>query len=198
MNPRRIWLTAAGCLLLIWSAVAWVMKETDHLVSWPEKVMDLAAAAPWLDGTESTYEQRQQHLDRVITNLNRLDAPQKRRLREDGQEVLARFFASLSEEEQKEYVDRTVDPYLSSLEQALKLLPEEERKRLVTRMRSDLKNLRGKSPDGERLGDQDREFMESLVAEDPVLFLREAPMKTKMELAPLLEDMQARIQGLRR
>lgn len=198
MNPRRIWLTAAGCLLLIWSAVAWVMKETDHLVSWPEKVMDLAAAAPWLDGTESTYEQRQQHLDRVITNLNRLDAPQKRRLREDGQEVLDRFFASLSEEEQKEYVDRTVDPYLSSLEQALKLLPEEERKRLVTRMRNDLKNLRGKSPDGERLGDQDREFMESLVAEDPVLFLREAPMKTKMELAPLLEDMQARIQGLRR
>lgn len=198
MNPRRIWLTAAGCLLLIWSAVAWVMKETDHLVSWPEKVMDLAAAAPWLDGTESTYEQRQQHLDRVITNLNRLDAPQKRRLREDGQEVLDRFFASLSEEEQKEYVDRTVDPYLSSLEQALKLLPEEERKRLVTRMRSDLKNLRGKSPNGERLGDQDREVMESLVAEDPVLFLREAPMKTKMELAPLLEDMQARIQGLRR
>lgn len=198
MNPRRIWLTAAGCLLLIWSAVAWVMKETDHLVSWPEKVMDLAAAAPWLDGTEGTYEQRQQHLDRVITNLNRLDAPQKRRMREDGQEVLDRFFASLSEEEQKEYVDRTVDPYLSSLEQALKLLPEEERKRLVTRMRNDLKNLRGKSPDGERLGDQDREFMESLVAEDPVLFLREAPMKTKMELAPLLEDMQARIQGLRR
>ncbi len=198
MNPRRIWLTAAGCLLLIWSAVAWVMKETDHLVSWPEKVMDLATAAPWLDGTESTYEQRQQHLDRVITNLNRLDAPQKRRLREDGQEVLDRFFASLSEEEQKEYVDRTVDPYLSSLEQALKLLPEEERKRLVTRMRNDLKTLRGKSPDGERLGDQDREFMESLVAEDPVLFLREAPMKTKMELAPLLEDMQARIQGLRR
>lgn len=198
MNPRRIWLTAAGCLLLIWSAVAWVMKETDHLVSWPEKVMDLAAAAPWLDGTEGTYEQRQQHLDRVITNLNRLDAPQKRRMREDGQEVLDRFFASLNEEEQKEYVDRTVDPYLSSLEQALKLLPEEERKRLVARMRNDLKNLRGKSPDGERLGDQDREFMESLVAEDPVLFLREAPMKTKMELAPLLEDMQARIQGLRR
>lgn len=198
MNPKRIWLTAAGCLLLIWSAVAWIMKETDHLVSWPEKVMDLAAAAPWLDGTESTYEQRQQHLDRVITNLNRLDAPQKRRLREDGQEMLERFFASLSEEEQKEYVDRTVDPYLSSLEQALKLLPEEERKRLVVRMRSDLKNLRGKSPKGEQLGDQDREFMESLMAEDPILFLREAPMKTKMELAPLLEDMQARIQGLRR
>lgn len=198
MNPKRIWLTAVGCLLLIWSAVAWIMKETDHLVSWPEKVMDLAAAAAWLNGAESTYEQRQQHLDRVITNLNRLDAPQKRRLREDGQEVLDRFFTSLSEEEQKEYVDRTVEPLLSGLEQALKLLPEEERKRLVTRMRNDLKNLRGKGPEGERLGDQDREFMESMIAEDPVLFLREAPMKTKMELAPLLEDMQARIQGLRR
>jgi hypothetical protein len=40
--------------------------------------------------------------------------------------------------------------------------------------------------------------MEKMIADDPILFLREAPLKTKMELAPILEDMQSRVQGLRR
>ena len=40
--------------------------------------------------------------------------------------------------------------------------------------------------------------MDELVAEDPMLFLREASVKQKIELAPVLEDMQGRVQGLRR
>jgi len=198
MKPRRIWLTATALLALIWSAVAVVMQQTDHLVSWPAKVIELAEKAPWLDGVEGTHESRQQYLDKLITNFNRLDAQQRRSLREDGQEALDKFFASLTEEEQKEYVDRTVAPFLDGLDRGLKLLPVEERKRLVGRMRNDMKSLRGTSPEGERLSDQDREFMETLIAEDPVLFLRDAPTKTKMELAPVLEDMQSRVQGMRR
>lgn len=198
MKRRRVWLIAGGLLILIWSGVAIVMKQTDHLVSWPEKVIALADEAPWLHGEEGTYETRHVYLDRLITNQNRLDVPQRRRLREEGQEVLDKFFTSLTEEEQKEYVNRTVDPHLDNLDRGLKLLPTEERKRLVMRMRNDLKNLRGRTPDGDRLSDQDREFMDMMVSEDPVLFLRAAPLKTKMELAPVLEDLQSRVQGLRR
>lgn len=198
MKRRRVWLIASGLLILIWGGVAIVMQQTDHLVSWPEKVIALADEAPWLHGEEGTYETRHVFLDRLITNQNRLDAPQRRRLREDGQGSLDRFFASLTEEEQKEYVKRTVDPHLDNLDRGLKLLPAEERKRLVMRMRNDLKNLRGTSPNGDRLSDQDREFMDMMITEDPVLFLREAPIKTKMELAPVLEDLQSRVQGLRR
>lgn len=198
MKPRRIWLTAGLLIALIWAGVAVVMWQTDHLVSSPEKVLSLTDEAPWLQGEDPTYESRQQHLDRVITNFNRLDTPQRRRLREDGQESLDRFFASLTEEEQKEYVQRTVEPHFDVISRGIKLMPEEERKRLVGRLRSDLKNLRSQSPEGDRLSDQDREFMEFMIAEDPVLFLRDAPTKVKMELAPLLEDLQARVQNMRR
>lgn len=198
MKPRRIWLTVAMLLALIWSAVAVIMHQTDHLVSWPEKVITLVEEAPWLNGPEGSPESRRLYLSQVITNLNRLDTQQRRRLREDAQESIDRFFASLNEEEQKEYVDRTVAPFLDGLDRGLKLLPAEERKRLVGRMRNDMKGLRGTSPEGDRLSDQDREFMETMIAEDPVLFLRDAPTKTKMELAPVLEDMQSRVQGMRR
>lgn len=198
MKPRRIWLTAAGLIALIWAGVAVVMQQTDALVSWPEKVIELADEAPWLNGRGANSEARQQYLILLITHQNRLDAQQRRRLREEGQEALDKFFASLTEEEQKEYVNRTVDPHLDSLDRGLKLLPAEELKRLIVRMRNDLKNMRGHSREGDRLSGQDREFMDMMITEDPLLFLREAPVKTKMELAPVLEDLQSRVQGMRR
>jgi hypothetical protein len=198
MHLPRHWLVALALLALIWGAVAVVMQRTDELVSWPGKVLGLLEDTPWLEGGSVSESERRLHLHRVITNLNRLEAAQRRSLREDGQEAIDRFFASLTPEEQKEYVNRTVEPYLKTLDAGLKRLPEEERKRLVARLRGDLRNLRGNSADGERLNDQDREFLELMIDEDPVLFLREAPLKVKMELAPVLEEMQSRLQGLRR
>jgi hypothetical protein len=198
MKPRPIWLTVAVLLALIWGAVAVIMHQTDPLVSWPEKVISLVEKAPWLSGPVGSPESRRLYLSQVITHLNRLDTQQRRRLREDAQESIDRFFSSLNEEEQKEYVDRTVEPYFESISKGLKLIPEEERKRIVARIRNDLKNLRGSSAEGDRLTDQDREFMEFMIAEDPILFLREAPTKVKMELAPVLEEMQSRVQGMRR
>lgn len=198
MRLPRHWFIALALLALIWAGVAVVMQQTDDAVSWPGKVMGLVEGAPWLDGGSVTTADRALHLQRVIMNLNRLDVSQRRGLREDGQDLIDRFFASLTPEEQKLYVDRTVEPYLTTLEAGLKRLPEEEKKRLVARLRGDLRNLRAGSSDGERLNDQDREFLELMIAEDPVLFLREAPLKVKMELAPVLEEMQSRLQGFRR
>lgn len=198
MRLPRHWFIALALLALIWAGVAVVMQQTDDAVSWPGKVMGLVEGAPWLDGGSVTASDRALYLQRVIMNLNRLDVSQRRGLREDGQDLIDRFFASLTPEEQKLYVDRTVEPYLTTLEAGLKRLPEEEKKRLVARLRGDLRNLRAGSSDGERLNDQDREFLELMIVEDPVLFLREAPLKVKMELAPVLEEMQSRLQGFRR
>jgi hypothetical protein len=198
MSRQRIWITAAVLLAFIWSVVAVVMQQTDDLVSWPGKVIELLEETPWLKGNEIAHDPRQRYLVNVITNYNRLDPGQRRDLREDAQESLNKFFASLTEAEQKEYVNRTVDPLLDIIDKGLKAMPLEERKKLVGRMRGDMKGQRGNDKPSEPPADKDREFMESLVNEDPILFLREAPLKTKMELAPMLEEMYTRVQGFRR
>lgn len=198
MPRQRIWITAVVLLAFIWSVVAVVMHQTDDLVSWPGKVIELLEETPWLKGSETAHDPRQRYLVNVITNYNRLDPGQRRDLREDAQESLNQFFASLTEAEQKEYVNRTVDPLLDVIDKGLKAMPLEERKKLVGRMRGDMKGQRGHDKPSEPPADKDREFMESLVNEDPILFLREAPLKTKMELAPMLEEMYTRVQGFRR
>jgi hypothetical protein len=195
MRPSRHWLVALALLVLIWGGVAVVMRQTDDQVSWPGKVIGLVETAPWLEGGRVSGDERRLYLNRVILQFNRLGFAQRRRLRDDGRESLDRFFASLTVEEQKLYVDRTVEPCLEFLEAGLKRVSVEERKRLVTRMRGDLRSL---SADGGRLDGEEREFLELMIAEDPVLFLREAPTRVKLELAPALEEMQARLQGFRR
>jgi hypothetical protein len=161
-------------------------------------VIDLVESAPWLKGDTLSDDKRRQYLAQVIMNYQRLDIGHRKSLREDAQESLDKFFNSLSEDEKKEYVNRTIEPLFETIDKGLKAMPEEERKRIVTRMRGDMKNMRGNNKEGDRLAEQDREFMEKMIADDPILFLREAPLKTKMELAPILEDMQSRVQGLRR
>lgn len=198
MKNQRIWITTAMVLALIWSALAVVMQQTAPLVSWPQKVLELAECTPWYDGKAVSESTRRLHLHEVITKLNQLDFQQRRTLREEGQDMIDKFFATLTEAEQKEYVDRTVEPYFETISKGIKLLSEEDRKRMVGRMRNDLKAVRANSRDGDRLSDQDREFFEFMVAEDPVLFLRQAPVKMKMELAPVIEEMQSRLQGFRR
>jgi hypothetical protein len=198
MSRQHLWITTLALLAALWSAVALVMHETDDLVSWPGKVQELVENAPWLAGEKLSDEKRRGYLARVITNYQRLDIGQRKSLREDAQEALDKFFASLSEEEQKVYVNRTIEPLFEVIDRGLKVMPVEDRKRLVTRMRGDLKNLRGGNAEGDRLAEQDRKFMEDLMAEDPLLFLRDASVKQKLELAPVLEDMQSRVQGLRR
>lgn len=198
MPRQRIWITAAVLLAAIWSAVALVMHQTDDLVSWPGKVQTLVEEAPWLTGEKWSDEKRRGYLAKVITNYQRLDASQRKALREDAHDSLDKFFDSLTEAEQKEYVDRTIEPLFEVIDKGLKVLPLEERKRIVTRMRGDVKGMRGNNAEGDRLAEQDRKFMEDLMAEDPMLFLREASVKQKLELAPILEDMQGRVQGVRR
>lgn len=198
MPRQRIWLTAAILLAAIWSVVAVVMHETDDLVSWPGKVQALVEEAPWLAGEKWSDEKRRGYLAKVITNYQRLDVGQRKTLREDAQDSLTKFFDSLTEAEQKEYASRTIEPLFEVIDRGLKALPVEERKRIVNRMRGDVKGIRGNDAEGDRLAEQDRQFMDDLMAEDPILFLREASVKQKIEMAPVLEDMQTRVQGLKR
>lgn len=198
MNRHRHWLIAGAALAALWTTVALVMRATDDRVAWPEKVAALLEATPWQKPGDGAPAARERHLGLVIANFNRLDDAQRRRLREDHQDALDRFFASLTPEEQALYVQRTVERHFDLVSTVIRRMSPDERKRLAGRLRSDLRNLRGAQAEGARLSSQDQEMLDFMIGEDPVLFLRGLPPRAKMELAPLIEEMQSRAQGLRR
>ena len=186
-------------LLLIWAVAGLILWQTRNEISWPQRVADLMQQAPWMQKPElNDPARRSEHLQRTLRFFVMLDPNQRLKLRQEHGDLIQRYQASLSEDELRLWANRSIDPLLGLLERALKPMPAEERKKLLGRLRGDVRVLRDSSPQGERLNQQDQQLLQELMAEDPLAILRAAPPRVQLELAPVLESLQGRLAGLRR
>lgn len=186
-------------LLLIWAVAGLILWQTRDEISWPARVAGLMQTAPWLaDPKFADAAQRARHQQQTLRFYVMLDPGQRRKLREEYGEWLERYQSSLQEDELRLWANRSIDPLLAMLERALKPMPTEERKKLLGRLRGDVKGLRDASSQGERLNQQDQQLFEDLMNDDPLAMLRAAPPRVQLELAPVLEGLQGRLGGLRR
>lgn len=197
MNVQRFWLQIAAFLILVWGAVAVVMMATEDSVFSPEKTLALMETAPWFENEDLGHEQRQQHLDKVITSVIKLDFNQRANMREDGQEVMDRFNKSLTDEEKGEYISRTVEENFKAVMKGIEKLPAEERRRIIGGIYRDMKKKAANKPEMQMLLGEDPAAFERNFTKDMDFFFKEAPLSAKLEMAPMFEGMQARMQGLR-
>lgn len=197
MNLQRFWLQVAAFLILVWGAVAAVMWVTEDSVFSPEKTLALMADAPWLEDENLGAKQRGEHLDKVITSVVKLDLNQRNTLREDGQETMDRFFDSLTDEEKSDYVGRTVAESFNIVMKGIDKLPADDRRRIIGGIFRDMKKRAADSPEMHLMLGDDPAAFEKNFAKDMELFFNEAPLSAKMQMAPMFEGMQARMQGMR-
>ncbi len=197
MPVQRLWLQVAAFLALVWGAVTVVMWVTEDSVFSPEKTLAMMETAPWLEDEDLGHEQRQQHLDKVITSVIKLDFNQRSTLREDGLETIDRFFKSLTDEEKGEYISRTVEENFKAVMKGIEKLPPEERRRIIGGIHREMKKKASNNPEMQLLLDQDAAGFEKTFTKDMGAFFKEAPLSMKLEMAPMLEGMQARMQGMR-
>ena len=197
MPIQRLWLQVAAFLALVWAGVAVVMWVTEDSVFSPEKTLVLMESAPWFEDTDLGHEQRQQHLDKIITAVIKLDFNQRSTMREDGLETMDRFFKSLTDEEKGEYISRTVEENFKAVMKGLEKLPAEDRRRIIGGIQREMKKKSSKNPEMQMLLYQDAASFEKSVTKDMGLFFKEAPLSMKLEMAPMLEGMQGRMQGMR-
>jgi hypothetical protein len=197
MPVQRLWLQVAAFLALVWGAVTVVMWVTEDSVFSPEKTLALMENAPWLADEELGEKQRKEHFDKVINSVIKLDFNQRSALREDGLEIMDRFFKSLTDEEKGEYVGRTVEENFKAVMKGLEKLPPEDRRRIIGGIQREMKKRSTKNPEMQMLLDQDAASFEKSFTKDMGLFFKEAPLSMKLEMAPMLEGMQGRMQGMR-
>lgn len=197
MNLQRFWLQIAAFLVLVWGAVAAVMWVTEDSVFTPEKTLALMNEAPWFEDENLGHEQRQQHLDKVITNVVKLDYAQRNTMREDGQETIDRFMKSLTDEEKGEYIGRVVEEHFKGAMKGIEKLPPDDRRRIIGGIHRDLKKRTAQNPEMQLLIDQDVGSFEKNFTQDMGFFFKNAPLSAKLEMAPMFEAMHARMQGLR-
>ena len=174
-----------------------IMRFTDQHTSTPEKVVGLMENSPWLvnENVVVSEKERQKRLDEIVAQVNLLDFEQRRRLREDGDAASNRFFNSLSAAEKSQFLQKTVEHHFKSVMKAFNQMPQEERRRLVEQARRDMQknNVDGQNMD--RLREEDEKVFETLVDKGLGAYYEDASVETKMDLAPLMEEMQQRLRG---
>ncbi|MDI1311614.1 hypothetical protein [Prosthecobacter sp.] len=197
MPLQRFWFQVVAFLALVWTGVGVVMWVTEDSVFSPEKTLALMANAPWLADEDFSEAKRTAYLDKVTSTVIRLDFNQRSTMREDGLETMDRFFKSLTDEEKGEYVNRTVEENFKAVMKGLEKLPVEERRRIIGGIQREMKKKAAKNPEMQMILDQDVASFEKSFTKDMGLFFKEAPLSMKLEMAPMFEAMQGRMQGLR-
>ena len=197
MPLQRFWFQVAAFLVLVWAGVAVVMWVTEDSVFSSEKTLALMAEAPWCADEDLAESKRKAYLDKVIHTVLKLDFNQRSSMREDGLETMDRFFKSLTDEEKSEYVNRTVEENFKAVMKGLEKLPAEDRRRIIGGIQREMKKKAAKNPEMQMLLDQSPADFEKSFTKDMGLFFKEAPLSMKLEMAPMLEGMQGRMQGMR-
>ena len=197
MPLQRFWFQVAAFLVLVWAGVGVVMWVTEDSVFSSEKTLALMAEAPWLEDEDLAESKRKAYLDKVINSVIKLDFNQRSTMREDGLETMDRFFKSLTDEEKAQYVNRTVEENFKAVMKGLEKLPAEDRRRIIGGIQREMKKKSAKNPEMQMMLDQDAASFEKSFTKDMGLFFKEAPLSMKLEMAPMLEAMQGRMQGMR-
>lgn len=194
MRVAPHWLVTIAIVMVVWTGVALVMRSTEDRVSSPAKVIFLLQDAPWYADANLASAQRQAHLDKVLIHFTRLDLAQRREVREEGQAGLDRFVASLTADEQNRFAEGLTAAPLATVSKGLRAMPAAERKQMAERIRRDMIARSADHP--ERVPSAaDLQLMLDVGLD---VFFKDAKPAEKLRLAPMLEDMQSRIQGMRR
>ena len=185
-------------LAVIWGGVAIVFRATDSYIMTPEKVVLLVKEAPWKDHRKASKDERKAFLEKITAAVNKLDFEQQRLLREDGRNEIEDFALDLTDEERRWFISQTVEKQFVFVMKRFQSMGLEERKRTLDQTRAEMrKNNRDVDALDGLVTENERAF-ETIIERGLEEYYNKGSDKRKMQMAPLLSELQRRMQGGRR
>lgn len=184
----KIWTGAVALITAIWLATVlggWVLgkfeptaaRVSESLVEHPLKAFHGSA--------------RETRLAELADQVNRLNFQERQALRRDP--VFQESFTSMSRRERADFIQATLPRGMQQLMESLNRMEPSERERLVRRT---LRRMEEADPDAaeERLSDEDSQ---RIIEQGLKAFYEDATPETRLQLAPVIEQMQRQMQRLR-
>jgi hypothetical protein len=195
MNPRyKPLATAALVVVGVW-LLAWTgMRLAAHSKMTPEK---LIAALRETDLSKLDAAARAKKLRQLADKLNAMPRDDRRHARADQE--WDRLWKQMTEEEKGELVERTMPGGVKQMLTAFEKLPEDKRRYAITnslaRMRTQRENGEPPPADGRDREPLSEELQKKVITTGLKTFYAESSAQTKVEVAPLLEEMQRMMQS---
>lgn len=181
---RTLWLKVAVLIASIWVVVGGVIWWMNATKPTPER---LDAYLSKVRIEEQSGSQRSKTIARVADQLNGFTYDQRRDMRRGRK--LDQFFRALTPEEQSRFLDLTLPAGFKQMMDAFNKMDAEKRKRFVDRTLNEMR-----SREGEEAPPPDDPHVKKMVEQGLRSFYSDASAEVKMDLAPLIEQMQRNLQ----
>lgn len=194
MNARNTLLVKGiVALVLLWGIAYAIVSWAGSIRPTPEKVVAYIDANP-LEGIDDP-EERKEVIGTLATMLNDLEPSEIRVLEENRENDPRRdFFQQLNPEEQYYFIEKRVGRAFQQMMQSFNEMDREERKQIVERS---LKRMQEQNGGPGRLEEADPEVAEKITGAGLKAYYEDANAETKIDLAPLLEEMQRSMTTMR-
>ena len=182
---RSLWLKAALILAAVWLVAG-------GAIFWARSVkVTPATVASYLEGhpiESQSGAERVKIIEKVADQMNALSYEDRREMRIGNR--LDGFFRALTPEEQSTFLDRTLPTGFKQMMESLNKMEPAKRKKFVERALRDMMEREGEDP---KVDQNARKMIDQGFKS----FYSDASTEVKMDVAPLLEQLQKNLQGLR-
>ena len=131
--------------------------------------------------------EREKFIARAASQLNDLTFEQRQELQRNGS--MRRFFTALSKEEQSHFLDATLPADFKQMMEVFNKMDPAKRKEFVARAVEEMKKHAGEPPPN-----MDEALRDRIVDRGLKSFYADADAGTKIDFAPLIEQMQRNLQ----
>lgn len=190
---RSTWIKAVLLLALVWATVGGVILWARSRKPTPERLLAYVEGHP-IEGKSS--KDRAAIIEETAEQLNGLSYEERRQFRINR--GLDSFFRTLNPDEQTRFLDLTLPEGFKQMMESLNKMDREKRKRFVERTLNEMQKQEDQeTPDGARERFREDPNAQKIIDQGLKSFYSEASAETKMDVAPILEQMQRNLQGFR-
>lgn len=183
------WIKAVAAIAAVWLVAGGIMWWAR--ASKPTAASIIAQVDKYpLEGRDAA--ERERTIRRLANSINQLDYEERREMRVDRK--LDGFFRSLTPAEQSQFLDLTLPTGFRQMMDAFNKMEPRNRKKMVDRALADLRDGRDS---GRMNADDDQALDENarkIVEQGLRSFYSDASAEVKLDLAPLIEEMQQSMQ----
>ena len=184
---NSLWIKAGAVVAAIWLVAAGVIWWARAAKPTPEAIIRYVSEHP-LEGKGAA--ERGKTIETVAEKLNRLGYEERRQMRMGRK--LDEFFRGLTPDEQTRFLDLTLPAGFKQMMEALNKMEPAKRKSFVDRALREMKE-----DEGQEQRPVDDKNVEKIVSQGLRSFYSDASAEVKMDVAPLIEQMQMNLQGIR-
>jgi basic membrane lipoprotein Med (substrate-binding protein (PBP1-ABC) superfamily) len=189
MRHRRTWIIGLLSLAAVWAVALTGMAIARSRQVTPEKVIAFVNDNPL---KEKSPQDREKFVRELADKVNRLSFEQRQQMRDD--KPLWQAFEQMNDTERKLWLDLTLSRSVKKMMLAFNDMSPSKRKELVDEALQNMKKNQRRNGDGELGKRVNDENMKRIVDEGMKAFMTDANAATKIDLQPLIEQMQRVLQ----